>query len=112
MKDNMIFVKHIMESINFIEQFTEGFTEKEFLKDFKTQAAVIEMIQIIGEASKNISEDFRSKYPDIPWRQMARTRDKLIHGYFSVDLNLTWDVIRKDIPDLKEKISKIINENK
>ena len=61
MKDNIIFLKHIMESIGLIEEFTKNFTKEEFLKDFKTQAAVIEKIQIIGEAAKNITKDFKKQ---------------------------------------------------
>ena len=65
-------------------------------------------IEIIGEATKNIPSSFREKHIDVPWSEMARTRDKLIHGYFGVDLDLTFDIIEKDLPKLKKQILKIL----
>ena len=70
--------------------------------------AVIRNLEIIGEAVKNISPEFRKKHLGIPWSKIAKTRDKLIHKYFGVDLELTWDIIKKDLPDLKEKIKNIL----
>jgi uncharacterized protein with HEPN domain len=65
-----------------------------------------------SEASKNIPEEFKRQYPDVPWSEMARTRDKLIHGYFGVDLELTWAIIQDDLPELKEKVNKILEKLK
>ncbi|MCK4642905.1 DUF86 domain-containing protein [bacterium] len=111
MKDNIFFIRHIFESLELIEEFTKNFTREEFKKDEKTQAAVIEKIQIMGEAAKSVSEDLKDHYSDIPWKEMARTRDKLVHGYFSVDLDLTWDIVIKDLPGLKTNILKIIKDS-
>ncbi|MDK2826492.1 Uncharacterized conserved protein, contains HEPN domain [Methanolobus vulcani] len=112
MKDPEVFVMHIIDSIEKIEDFTSNKTKDDFLEDVQLQDATIRRIEIIGEASKNIPEDFKSKYPDVPWSEMARTRDKLIHGYFGVDLNLTWDIIQYDLPTLKEKMHQILEDLK
>ena len=68
-------------------------------------------LEIIGEAVKNIPNDFRNKYPDVEWRKIAGMRDYLIHEYFGIDLKLTWRVVQKNIPELKRKIIKIKEEN-
>jgi uncharacterized protein with HEPN domain len=105
-----IFLEHILESIEKIEEFMRGFTKEKFLESVKTQDAVIRRLEIIGEATKNLPQEFKDKHKDIPWNEIARTRDKLIHGYFGVDLDLTFDIIKKDLPELKEKIKEILEE--
>ena len=109
-KDNKIFMEHILESIKIIEEFTEGISKKDFLDSVQIQDSVIRRLEIIGEASKNISAEFRVIHPDVPWSEMARTRDKLIHGYFGVDLDLTWTIVKKSLPDLKNKIIIILKD--
>lgn len=110
-KDETVFLKHMLESIEKIEEFTEKISKKEFIKLKKEQSAVIRELEVIGEAAKNVKE-FRKKYPEVPWGEMSKTRDKLIHRYFGVDLNITWDIVKKDLPDLKRKIKKILKEVK
>jgi len=109
-KDTSVFIKHILESIERIEEFTKGISKKVFFNSVQIQDAVIRRIEIIGEATKNVPNGFRKKHPEIPWSEIARTRDKLIHGYFGVDLDLTWDIVKKDLPDLKKKVKKILKE--
>jgi uncharacterized protein with HEPN domain len=110
MKDPSVFIKHIIDSIEKIEDFINNRTKEDFLEDVQLQDATIRRIEIIGEASKNIPEDFKRQYPDVPWSEMARTRDKLIHGYFGVDLELTWDIIQHDLSELKEQMNQILEE--
>ncbi|WP_445474194.1 HepT-like ribonuclease domain-containing protein [Methanococcoides methylutens] len=112
MKDPEVFIRHILDSIEKIEAFTYNKTEDDFFSDVQLQDATIRRIEIIGEASKNIPEEFKRQYQEIPWSEMARTRDKLIHGYFGVDLELTWDIIAHDLPELKTKIEQILEELK
>ena len=110
-KDPKIFLQHILESIERIEEFTKNISKEDFLKSTETQDAVIRRLEIIGEATKNLPKGFIQKYPEIPCGELARLRDKLIHGYFGVDLNLTFEIVNKDLPKLKKQISKIVKEN-
>ncbi len=82
----------------------------EFYEDSIVQDAVLRRLEIIGEAVKNVPDDFRAKYPDVPWRQIAGMRDVLIHAYFGVNLRRVWKVVKEDLPGLKLKILKILEE--
>jgi uncharacterized protein with HEPN domain len=106
-KDVFIFIEHILENIEDIEKFSKGISEKEFEEDSMVQKAVIKSIEIIGEASKNISGDIKRKYSSVPWKDIIGMRDKLIHHYFGIDLTTIWKVIKEDIPDFKEEILRI-----
>ncbi|MBI2136841.1 DUF86 domain-containing protein [Candidatus Woesearchaeota archaeon] len=114
-KDPVVFLNHILESIVFIEEDTQNLSKQDFLAKRNVQDSVIRRIEVIGEAVKNLSSEFRKKYPLVQWNDIARTRDKLIHGYFEVDLDITWDVVKKNLVPLKKQISAILeslNQNK
>lgn len=93
-KDPKVFLTHILESIQLIEEYSKKFSEVKFHKDRFLQDAIIRRLEIIGEAVKNLPASFKGKYEDIPWRQMAGMRDVLIHEYFDIDLFLTWKVVK------------------
>jgi uncharacterized protein with HEPN domain len=107
-KDPLVFVRHILMFIENVGKDVQGYSKERFLRSRKTQDAVIRNIELLGEAARNIPAEFQQQYPDIPWAEMIRTRDKLIHGYFGVDLEIVWGVVIRDLPSLKEKIKKVL----
>ncbi len=111
-KDAPIYIEHILESIRLIEQYLEGKSKSDFMGSAQLQDSVIRRIEIIGEAVRNIPDDIKLKYPYIRWKEISGMRDILIHKYFGLDMELTWEVAVKDIPDLKAKILQIKNELK
>lgn len=108
MKEDQTFLGHILESIEAIESYTFKVSKVRFLKDFKMQDAVIRRFQIIGEATKHLSETFRSRNADVQWKQVAGMRDVLIHEYFGIDLNFVWHAVKHDMPRFKRQILKMI----
>ncbi|OYT59517.1 hypothetical protein B6U81_05955 [Thermoplasmatales archaeon ex4484_30] len=102
------FIKDILDAIEKIEEFVAGMNYVEFIKDDKTTSAVVRKLEVIGEAAKNIPQDVREKYPEVPWKEMAKIRDRLIHGYFVVDHEIIWNVIKGELPLLKPKIKDIL----
>ena len=104
------FVQDILDSINDVENFIDGMEFEDFINDKKTIYSVVRAIEIIGEAAKNVPEQIRTKYPDVPWKQMAGMRDKLIHEYFGVDLEIIWETAKDDVPRLKTAVSKVFED--
>ena len=95
-----------------IEEYTKGLSQKDFLRDGKTQSAVVWKIMSIGEASKNVPRHIRQKYNEVPWSNMAKMRDRIAHAYFGVSCEIVWAVVKKELPTLKPVIKKIIEEIK
>lgn len=107
-KDNVVYLRHILDAMHRIEEYTGGMVYEDFMKKNLVQAAVIREIEIIGEATKRLSDDIREKYSDIPWKKMAGIRDKLVHDYMGVDMDAIWDTVERDIPQLKKRIKGVI----
>lgn len=110
-KNFTIYLNDIREAINSIEIFVEEMTFEEFKNDDKTSSAVIRKFEIIGEATKNLPKDMRNRHSQIPWKEIAGMRDKLIHTYSEVDLKLVWMTIKQRLPELKSVIEKISENN-
>jgi len=102
-----LFLQHVLGAIEDIEAFTAA-GRGEFLADRKTQSAVIRQLEVIGEAVKNLSPALTTRETAVPWRQIAGTRDRLIHGYFSVDLDAVWSMVEQDLPALRENVQRIV----
>lgn len=107
MKNESVYIEHILEGIKKIEEYVAKITKEKFMKKALIQDAVIRQIEIIGEASKLISDETKSKSPKTPWKDIVGMRDKLIHAYFGVDLDAVWKTVKKDIPSLKKDIKKL-----
>jgi len=102
-----LFIDDILDTIKKIESFSKGMVKEDLSKDKLKQYALVRAIEIIGEASRNVPDNFRKKYLDVPWKEMVGMRDIVAHSYFKLDLDKVWKVIKQDIPDLKKKIQKV-----
>ncbi|RUA36336.1 MAG: hypothetical protein DSY77_01580 [Bacteroidetes bacterium] len=108
-KNPIIYLSHILDCIEKIQEYTSNLNERDFLNKSLIQDGVIRNLEIMGEATKQLDNDFRSKYPAIEWKRIAGMRDKLIHDYIGVDLWAVWAVVEKIIPEFKEEIKAIID---
>lgn len=108
MKDDSIFLEHIENSLKKIISYSAGVGKEEFLKNTQLQDACIRQIEVMGEAAKRVSDLFKERHPEIPWRDMAGMRDKLIHDYIDVDVNIVYQTVAIDIPALLPNVTKII----
>lgn len=93
-----------------IAEYIEGYDFEQFKSDHKTVDAVIRNFEIIGEASKNLNEEIKEKYPDVPWKEMYYLRNKVSHEYFGVDYEIIWDVATNYLPENKIQIDQIIDQ--
>ena len=109
-RDISIYVGDIIENMERAEKFVERMDYEGFAKDEKTHFAVIRCIEIMGEAAKHIPESIRQKYPEIPWKDIAGMRDKVIHLYFGVNLERVWLVVKEDIPEIKPHIRGVLGD--
>ena len=109
-RDYHLFLQDIVESINSINEFINGLDYEEFLADDKTASAVVRKIEVIGEAAKNIPGSIRKRYGNVPWAEMAKMRDKIIHSYFKVDYEIVWRVIVDRFPGIKQTIMRILDD--
>jgi uncharacterized protein with HEPN domain len=104
------YLKDILDAINDIENFVKDTDYIKFVTNHMRRNAVVRSLEIIGEASKNIPEELRNQYKNIPWKRMVGMRDKLIHGYFGVDYESVWAVATDRIPEIKHPLAKMIKE--
>ena len=105
-----LFLGHVLEAIAAIESFTPD-GRAGFMADLKIQSTVVRQIEIIGEAIKNLDPVLLASEPAVPWRQIAGTRDRLIHGYFKVNLDAVWAMVEHDLPSLKENVRRIVGSD-
>lgn len=108
MKKDEAYLTHILDAISDIEKFMEGVSEGEFFGNKEKQYAVLRALEIIGEATKNLSMELKTKNSSVDWKNIAGMRDKLIHAYFGVNLPLIWETIKKNLPELKKQVHNIL----
>ena len=107
MKDDKIYIEHILQSIDRIEAYLNGKDHQSFSDDFMTQDAVVRQLEIIGEATKRISKELRNINPQVPWSDMAGMRDILIHDYIDVDIDIVWKTASESIIKLKSLLQNL-----
>ncbi len=107
-KRDKLFLNDILECCQKIEKFLEGKTKEDFLATEILQDALARNVEIIGEAAKNLSEEICQANPQLPWRDIMRMRDKIVHHYFRVNLNVIWQTVTEDVPHLKIEVQKIL----
>ncbi len=103
------YLRDIEDAIKRIQEYTRNLTWQEYIQDHKTQDAVVQNLQVIGEATKKLSNEFRQNTPEIHWKAMMGTRDRLLHHYFGVNQEIVWQIVQQDIPGLRHQIEKIIS---
>jgi len=101
-------LRHMLDAAEKIVAFTKGLSATDFQADEKLQLAVVRLLEIAGEAANGLSDEMKEGHPEIPWSQITATRNRLIHGYFDVDLNVVWKIIVEDIPALLDRLRAII----
>lgn len=110
MKSDRVYIEQILDSISKIRLFVSGMGQSAFLDDQKTQSAVIMQLALIGEMAKRISDSAKSKI-DVPWREIAGFRDRAIHDYYQIDLQIAWDTIMLDLDPLEKALQEFLNKN-
>ncbi len=105
MTDEEVYIRHILEAARRIQEYSEDIAYEDFINDPEKQDAIVRRLEVIGEAAKNLSQETRGAYPQIPWQDITGMRDVLIHRYFGVDLDAVWDTVESDIPHLEAALS-------
>ncbi len=109
-KDDEVRLRHILNAAREAVSFTEGQDRKNLDTDRKLNLSLVRLLEIIGEAARGVTSDFRREHPELAWKSMVGMRDRLIHGYFDINLDILWKTVREDLPPLIEKIEKILSE--
>ena len=104
-------VRHMLDAARKAIAFTQGRERSDLDTDEMLGLAVVRLVEILGEAAKNVSQDLKDRNPEIPWRQMAGTRDRLSHAYFDVNLDIMWDIITNGLPSLVHQLERLLSDN-
>ena len=111
-KDETVFLEDILAAIRRIEKYLNGVSHQHFLQNDLLQDGVVRRLEIIGEASRNFSDDFHQRYSHVPWRQIVSLRNRMIHAYFNVNLQIVWEIVQNDLPILKQQVEDILLEER
>ena len=107
-RDERLYLDDIVQATERVLSYTSEGREA-FFADSRTQDAVIRNLEVIGEAIRGVSPATRAAHPEVPWKQIAGTRDRVIHGYFKVDLEIVWEIVEKELPELRRRVAAIIS---
>jgi len=110
--EDTVCIRHMLDAARKAIEFCTGRERTDPDEDEKPTPPRVRLLEVLGEAAKNVSQQTRQSYPDIQWRQIAGTRDRLIHGYFDVDLGIVWQIVSKDLPDLVKHLEKTLSADK
>ena len=110
MKEPKTFLMHIIDEIKYLHKKLEKLEYEEFIYDEDLKRIFVRSLEVIGEATKNLTNDFRNKYQQVEWKKITGLRDILIHQYFGIDYDRVWDIVKHKIPELKDKIENILKE--
>jgi len=104
------YLEDILDAMDKANLLLQGVEYEQFAADFRIHFAVVRALEIVGEATKRLPQAFRDQYPQIPWRDMAGMRDRIIHGYDNVDLMIVWDTVKKEMPALRPVLEQILKD--
>lgn len=107
-KDDTVYLRHILDAIKQIETYLENVPEDQFLRTRLVQDAVVRQLEIVGEATRNLSAGFRAKYSEVPWSQIIGLRNRIAHDYLNVDFQIVWEITQNDLPTLKQQVVQIL----
>ena len=110
-QDDLVYLEDIKEAINYINEYVSGLSQHDFASQKIVQDAVVRQLEIIGEATKRLSTSIRQENQQIPWKKMAGMRDRLIHGYFDVNVEEVWLTVQRDLPELQRQVNTILTKN-
>ena len=112
LRDDLVFLNHIVDAARKAISFTADRTRDELDTNEMLALSLIRLLEVIGEAANQVSLDLKERHPSIPWKKMVGIRNRLIHGYFDINLDILWDTVSKDLPPLIEQIQQIIPNDK
>jgi uncharacterized protein with HEPN domain len=108
--DDISYLNDILDAIDRIESYVQGVTKDAFFKHLMMQDAVMHQIEIIGEASNRVSDVFQEEYPELPWMQMRAIRNKIVHDYRGIELEIIWDTVTNNLPGLKAQVMRLLGK--
>ena len=109
-EDDNVRIRHIFEAAHEAVAFSHGRSRADLDSDRRLNLSLVRLLEIVGEAARGISPDFRKAHPDLPWKSMVGMRDKLIHAYFDINLDVVWETVTQDLPPLITQLEKIVSD--
>lgn len=108
LRTDKVRIRHILDAAKEAIEFVKGRSQAELDSDRKLNLSLVRLLEVIGEATRGVSEEFRKQHPELPWKKMAGMRDRLVHGYYDVDLGVVWETVTQDLPGLVDSLERIL----